>query len=281
MKNDSNQNQLIVAIIVGALIVGGSMVFLGTQMGGGTASPQNMEASIQKGIDNYIAKQQEAQNQGTRKSEKVSNTIEDDDPMLGDVSAPITVVEFSDYECPFCKRFFENTLISIKEKYVETGQVKFVYRDFPLGFHKGAKPAAIGAECARDQQGDEAYFAYHDLIFQNQGSLQTETFKQHAQTLGLNASAFSDCFDGEQFSEEVDKDFADGQSVGVSGTPGFIVLAEKDESKIEAIKALEVVQRGEYINQYIETHDGSRMGMRISGAQPLATFEQLFEVLLK
>ena len=83
----------------------------------------------------------------------------------GDADAPITIVEFSDYECPFCVRFAEQTLPSIESEYIDTGKVKFHYRDFPLGFHQNAQKAAEAARCAGELGGSEAYFEMHDKIF--------------------------------------------------------------------------------------------------------------------
>ena len=83
----------------------------------------------------------------------------------GDANAPITIVEFSDYECPFCARFWSKTFPSIVSNYIDTGKVKFHYRDFPLGFHQNAQKAAEAARCAGEQGGNDAYFAMHDKIF--------------------------------------------------------------------------------------------------------------------
>ncbi len=98
----------------------------------------------------------------------------DDDPYLGPVDAPVTIIEFSDFQCPFCKRFFDETLSQIKQQY--EGQVKFVYRDFPISsIHPWAQKAGEAAECADDQG---KFWEYHDLIFENQtalnSTLQTE-----------------------------------------------------------------------------------------------------------
>src|SRR3989338_9298448 len=89
----------------------------------------------------------------------------DDDPVLGNKDAKVTVIEFSDYECPFCKRHFDQVYPSLKKDYIDTGKVKLVYRDLPLSFHPNAQKEAEAAECSRDQGGDEMYFRYHDEMF--------------------------------------------------------------------------------------------------------------------
>lgn len=89
-------------------------------------------------------------------------------PLLGDKNAPVTMIEFSDYECPFCKRYFQQTFSQIKKDYIDTGKVKLIYRNLPLSFHDpAATTEALAAYCTRDQGGDKVYFQYHDLLFEN------------------------------------------------------------------------------------------------------------------
>lgn len=92
----------------------------------------------------------------------------DGEPFLGDDTAPVVMVEFTDYQCPFCKRAFNSNFLQLKEEYIDTNKVKYVVRDFPLSFHPNAEPAAIAANCAFDQGGNRTYFAYHNLLFENQ-----------------------------------------------------------------------------------------------------------------
>ncbi len=172
----------------------------------------------------------------------------DDDTPLGSADAPIVIVEFSDFQCPFCRRFWEQTLPQLKKAYVETGKVKFFYRDFPLGFHPNAQPAAEATECA-DEQG--AYWAMHDHIFKNQAewagdALVKVRFRRYAEELRLDAAKFSDCLDSGRYAEEVQKDYQDGILYGVEGTPTF------------------------FINGY-----------KVVGAQPFEVFKKLIEAKLK
>ncbi len=145
---------------------------------------------------------------------------EDDDAVLGKKDAPVTIIEFSDYECPFCGRHFQQTYPQLKNDYIDTGKVKLVYRDFPLGFHPTALPAAIAAECVREKGKDEAYFKYHDKLFQNQQSLTNDNLKKYAKELGYDIGT---CLDSEKYKSEVEKDMRDGNAAGVSGTPSFFV----------------------------------------------------------
>jgi protein-disulfide isomerase len=148
----------------------------------------------------------------------------DDDAVKGDENAPVTIVEFSDYECPFCEKFYTQTLQQIEEKYVETGKVKFVYRDFPLGFHQNAQKAAEAAECAGEQ---DKYFEMHDLLFEKGVSGGVNSFKQYAQELNLDPAKFNQCLDSGAMASEVKKDLSAGAQLGVSGTPAFFINDKK------------------------------------------------------
>ena len=156
----------------------------------------------------------------------------DDDPMKGNPQAGITIVEFSDFQCPFCARFHTMTLPLIEQNYVATGKVNFVYRDFPIqGIHPNAVPAALASECADDQG---KFWEFHDLLFVNQKNWEgleipvaMNAFKQYAVSIDLNMEEFNDCFDSGKYLAEVNADLEDGKKYGVTGTPGFFVGNEK------------------------------------------------------
>ena len=147
----------------------------------------------------------------------------DDDPYLGNKNAPLVMVEFSDFQCPFCKRFRDQTLNQIKSQYIDTGKVKFVYRDFPLeSIHPVARPSAEAAQCVYEQDKDK-FWQYHDIIFERQELLSTENLKQWATEIGLNTGKFNDCFDSGKYRQEVSKDLNDATSSGGQGTPFFVI----------------------------------------------------------
>ncbi len=180
----------------------------------------------------------------------------DDDPVKGNPDATVTIVEFSDFQCPFCKRFHETTLPLILENYVDTGKVKFVYRDFPIqSLHpNGAFPTALAAECA-DEQG--MFWQYHDKLFQTQKNWErlaakdvANELKTFAVELGLDTNQFNDCFDSGKYMEEVKNDLEDGSSYGITGTPGFFIGNE---------------ERG-----YI----------KVTGAQPYSVFQRVLDQML-
>lgn len=159
---------------------------------------------------------------GDKKEEPVEVSA-DDDAFLGLKDAKVTLIEFSDFQCPFCRKFWKETLPQIKRDYIDTGKVKFVYRDFPLSFHPGAEPAAEAGECAEEQG---KYWEMHDKIFLAQSlkgegtvSFTVSDLKKWAREIGLNAGQFNQCLDSGKYKEEVQKDFQAGTAAGVSGTP--------------------------------------------------------------
>ena len=186
----------------------------------------------------------------------------DDDPVLGNKNAQITIIEFSDYQCPFCRKFWTETLPSIQKEYIDAGKVKFVYRDFPLtSLHPMATPAAEAAECVREKEGDFAYFKMHDKIFQEQNildggdansgpvkstvSFTNNDLKKWAKDLGYDISS---CLDSGKFKSEVAKDGSDAVAAGFQGTPGFVIMKT-----------------------------GDKEGVPLAGAYPFSSFQQVIE----
>ncbi|MEK6935003.1 MAG: DsbA family protein [Nanoarchaeota archaeon] len=145
----------------------------------------------------------------------------DDDPVLGEKNAPVTIVEFSDFQCPFCGRFRSQTLTQIEKEYIDTGKVKFVFRDFPLNsIHPYAQKASEASECADDQG---KFWEYHDVLFENQASLDLISLKKYAADLELDTGDFNNCLDSGKYADEVKKDTADAQAAGGTGTPFFLI----------------------------------------------------------
>jgi len=144
----------------------------------------------------------------------------DDDVVLGDANAPVTVIIFGDYECPFCERLYQDAEKPMREDYVKTGKVKVVYRDYPLSFHPAAQPAAEAAECAGDQG---KYWQYHDALFEQQATIETLDYIKLAGDIGLDKATFKTCTETHKFASEIAKDQADGDAAGVDGTPASFI----------------------------------------------------------
>ncbi len=161
-------------------------------------------------------------NEGTTQepSARISVSV-DDDPVMGDKSAKVTVIEFGDFQCVFCGRFFQQTEPQMVKDYVDTKKVKFVYRDFPLdSIHAQARPAANAANCANEQG---KFWEYHNKLFENQDSLDEANYKIWASDLGLDTTKFNECLASNKYDSEVTKDFQDGVDAGVSGTPTLFI----------------------------------------------------------
>jgi protein-disulfide isomerase len=176
-----------------------------------------------------------------------------DGPILGKKDAPVTLIEFSDYQCPFCGRFFNNTFATLKTDYIDTGKVRYVFRDFPLDtIHPQARKAAEAAHCAGEQG---KYWEMHDTLFKNQGALIADNLKHFARELGLETDAFNACLDQGKYADAVNQHQAAGSAAGITGTPGFFVGKTGADGTIEATF--------------------------IKGAQPVTTFRQVIDRLLE
>ena len=143
-------------------------------------------------------------------------------PTLGSASAPVTIIEFSDFQCGFCKRFWVDTLPKLKEAYIDTGKARFVYRHFAI-LGKHSEQAALASECAAEQG---KFWEYHDQLFKNQGGLAfTEAkLKQYARDIGLNVGAFGTCLGTGKYKENVERETAAAANLGGRGTPFFVVI---------------------------------------------------------
>jgi protein-disulfide isomerase len=141
-----------------------------------------------------------------------------EDQVIGESGASVTIIEYSDFECPFCGRFHP-TMKRIMDEF--DGQVRWVYRHFPLQFHAQARPAAIASECAGEQG---KFWEFADGIFENQTRLGSSLYGELADELGLNRSKFDDCVKIQKYGDKVDADFAEGAAAGVTGTPGSFIV---------------------------------------------------------
>ncbi len=170
--------------------------------------------------------------------------------ILGDLKAPITLVEFTDYQCPFCRKFYSNAYKKLKKQYVDTGKLRFVLRDLPLGFHQHAKPAAISAHCAGEQ---DKFWEMHDALFDGGGKLNKDDILGYAKKIGLENVSFKSCLTSGRYNEGIKQDVTDARNASITGTPGFVVGRTTDN----------------FVN-----------GTLISGTRPFSTFKKEIDKLL-
>jgi protein-disulfide isomerase len=158
-------------------------------------------------------------------------------PMLGKNDAPLTLVEFTDYQCPFCSRHYRDTFPKIVEEYVDTGKVRYILREFPLvSIHSAAAKASEAALCAGEQG---KYWDMHKKIFENPRQIQPDDLKANGESIGLDAGKLAECLDGGKFAERVKNDMSEGQKFGVRGTPSFFLgKTGEDSSKFTATERL-------------------------------------------
>lgn len=139
----------------------------------------------------------------------------------GDPQAPVTLIEYSDFTCGFCLKFFRETWPRLRADYIETGKVRFLYRDFPRGFQGPGLDAAVAARCAGDQG---RYWQMHDRLFGDDRRLGPADLQRHAQTIGLDLPLFSKCLEEAPHTDAIRRDREEGVRLGFVGTPGFVLL---------------------------------------------------------
>jgi protein-disulfide isomerase len=143
-----------------------------------------------------------------------------DSESLGSADAPVTVVEFTDYQCPYCLKFVNDTFPKLKAEFIDTGKVRWVVRDMPLGFHKNARKAAQAAHCAGEQ---DRFWEMRGVLFANAKQLEEENLPKYAETIGLDAAAFKSCLASDRHLAGIDQSSQDAGSVQITGTPTFVV----------------------------------------------------------
>lgn len=183
-----------------------------------------LDAQIERGILAYIAKQR-ARNDPSAKAKNVKPVSAQNDHIYGNPQALISLIEYSDFECPYCKRF-HLTARKVVDEF--DGQVNWVYRHFPLAFHNpGAQMQAEATECANEQGGNTAFWRYTDLIYartkSNGKGFPIRNLVPLAIEIGLNDSRFKACLESGRYTAHVKQDIAEGTQAGITGTPGNIL----------------------------------------------------------
>lgn len=234
------------AILLAALIIAGSIV---------AAMKQPLSKTPAAATDTAV------QAPETAPTDSKATTSLDDDPVLGDKKkAAVAIVEFSDYECPFCKRFHEETFDKLVKDYVDTGKAVLAFRDFPLSFHEPNASLEAGvANCVRKEKGDTAYFAFSQAVYAgtqaNGKGLPAGKLDELIRKAGANPATVNACAASDAVKQEIAKDIEAGGKAGISGTPSFIV------GTLNA--------------------DGTVTGERIVGAVPIDSFKTAIEKYLK
>ena len=170
-----------------------------------------------------------------------SNLIENGSPVLGDSNAPITILEWGDYQCTYCYKFHQETLDIINENFIQTGKVKVIFKDFPLN-GPDSKLGAQASYCANDQ---EKYWQYHDELYKNWGGERTgwitrDSLTEFAKEIQLDINEFNNCLDENKYENKINKIYDFGKEIGIDATPSFLVFNNENIIKIRGNQPLEV-----------------------------------------
>lgn len=158
-----------------------------------------------------------------------------DAPYKGSKDARLTLIEFSDYQCPYCKRHVDTTLPQLEKEYIATGKLRYVFRDFPLeSIHEQALKAAEASHCAGEQQ---KYWEMHDRLFANQKALAPADLLEHARAIGLETRPFRKCLDSSRYVDVIRSSVTEGKKIGISSTPAML-LGSSDGSLVKEIKLM-------------------------------------------
>ncbi len=226
VKENSNFPLSIQAsILIGSLVIGVCVL-----LAGGVIKPMGTSGSLAAG--NAVPAGSAQPLPSSSGNPVVQGVTAGNLPVLGDSNAKVLVVEFADYQCPFCEQFFSQAYPQIKKDYIDTGKIKFAFRDFPFLGQPTTDPAgdesmnaANAARCANDQG---KFWDYHDYLYSHQGQEDGGTFskdnlKKFASDMGLNASQFNLCVDNNVHLADAKNDMDSGKTYGVSGTPTVFI----------------------------------------------------------
>jgi len=163
---------------------------------------------------------------------------------MGRADAPVVMIEYSDFQCPYCAKFAATAWPTIKSQLIEPGKMQFAFRHLPIESHQQALPAAAAAECAADQGDPDRFWSMHDLLFGSQRSLAAETIRAHAQSLGLALPRFDACVAG-TVNSKVRADAVQARRLGVAGTPTFLIGVRISASSVEVKQRISGAQPAE------------------------------------
>jgi protein-disulfide isomerase len=170
----------------------------------------------------------------------------------GDSGARVAIIEYADFECPYCGEYEREVFPRLLSDYIVTGKVKYFYRDLPLPGHAHAMPAARAARCAGEQG---KYWEMHDSLFANQNALSVPALLDRAQTLGLDKVKFTECQSGEKYTADIQKNFSEAQNLRIDGTPTFFIGVAEPNGDVTIEK-------------------------RLAGAAPLDVFKSELDIML-
>lgn len=241
MDSKPSNRGLAASIVIAAIVVAAAVVYLGRQLASrpdeaqvvalieerlqrdaATTTDEEFNARVEKGIVAYIAKQQRAQADRPNQLAKNVPAPSKTDHVYGNPDAAVTLIEYSDFECPFCQRFHDTAKQLVDSS---GGKLNWVYRHFPIPSHRGAAKKAVATECAAELGGNDAFWRYAGGLFRRRsdGFLPVDQLVPLAKQQGLSEQAFQECLDSDRFDAKIRAEAAGGERAGVTGTPGNIL----------------------------------------------------------
>ena len=239
----------VVAMVAAALLTGGSAAWA-DMTDAQVKELLNELKLIRQALERAPAPGQGAGAPAAPPDDKVSMAFTPGPLSMGSEKAPLVMVEYTDYQCPFCQQYHNATFAQIKANYVDTGKIRYVSRDFPLDFHENARRAAGAARCAADQN---KFWEMRHAMIVNADRLKADQLLTYAADVKLDVPKFKTCLESDKYRAEIDKQIQEGASAGVNGTPSFII-GYLDNDKLQ--------------------------GVRLVGAQPYASFDSKIQEML-
>ncbi len=213
MINQTTNSQKNIYLILSAIIISGIVI------AGAIVYTRNSQLDS---LSEKLETDQKTSSVESRKASRVELTISEEDHIRGNPDAPVTIIEYSDFQCPFCQRFHP-TVRQILEDYPD--QVRWVYKHFPLdSIHSEARPSAEASECAAEQG---KFWQFADELFENQSRMGSSLYEELASQIGLNMGQFESCISSRKYKDHVEADLQEGIKAGITGTPGSFVNGEE------------------------------------------------------
>lgn len=220
-----------------SIIIAGALIASAIYFGGGVQLVPKKQAG---GIPQPSTSPSQLPPSGTPPS-GTPPEVTNEDHIRGNKDAPVTIVEFSDLQCPFCRRFHP-TMQQILQNY--PNQVRWVYKHFPLdAIHSEARPAAEASECVWEQKGEDGFWQFVDGVFENQDRIGSALYRELAQQTGVNTAQFEQCVSSRKYQQKVEDQYQQGVAAGVQGTPGSFVNGEEVSGAVPYTQLESVVKR--------------------------------------
>jgi len=223
---------LIYAIVFASVVMAGSIIFFATQLVGSRMNDDELQTRVEKGIEKYVADQQQKQEQqqadmavsqikSTASEAKRVPPVNEKDHVYGQQDARFSIIEYSDFQCAYCTRF-HSTAKQIVDS--SNGQVNWIYRHFPLSFHEPvATKQAVASECVAELAGNDGFWSFTNAVFE-QGISDDDSMLQLAKNVGADEDKYKSCVQSGRHDQRIKTDIADATDIGVTGTPGNILL---------------------------------------------------------